>query len=150
MLDLELPARYFRLLEAGILRVEERLQAEPEAGLETLEAQPGWRHFPAAILMPALLYTKSHPDNGRQGEPGLLSLGQRIGDLLATEHTLGRYTTRLDHDWDTYIWLEAYRLLEGELGEERRARWRRALMENLEPLVSKLVARQDYPWYNAP
>jgi len=36
----------------------------------------------------------------------------RIGDLLASENEKGKYTPRLDSDWDTYTWLEAYRLLE--------------------------------------
>ena len=150
MLNVELPAQYFRLLEAGTFRVEERLTAEPEADLETLEAKPGWGHFPSALLMPAALYAKSHPANGRQGDARLLSLAHRIGDLLVMEHGKGRYTARQDHDWDTYMWLESYRVLEGALGEERRARWRQALLENLALLEPKLAERQGYPWYQAP
>jgi len=120
----ELPLRYFQLLEAGITRVEKRLEAEPEATLASLESQPGWSHFPNAILMPAVLYTKSHPANKRYRDASLLKLAQRIGDLLVTEYEKGNYTARGDNDWDTYMWLEAYRLLENKLGEERRLRWR--------------------------
>ena len=121
--SLELPGRYFRLLEAGSERVEKRLRSEQESTLATLEAQPGWSHFPCAILMPAVLFTKSHPANKRYGDPRLLQLAERIGDLLVTEYEKGHYTTRGDNDWDTYMWLEAYRLLENKLGEERRLRW---------------------------
>ena len=146
----ELPDKYFRILEAGILRIEKKFPAEPEADLATLEAQPGWRHFPSAILIPAVLYTKSHPANSRYGDDSLLKLAQRIGDLLASENQKGRYTPRQDSDWDTYMWLEAYRLLESSLGEERCTLWRQALLENLALLEPKLMKCKDYPWYNAP
>ena len=146
----ELPGRYFRLLESGIARVEKRLEAEPEATLASLESQPGWSHFPNAILMPAVLYTKSHHANKRYGDASLLQLAQRIGDLLVTEYEKGNYTARGDNDWDTYMWLEAYRLLENKLGEERRLRWREVLLKNLAELEPKLAKCQDYPWYNAP
>jgi hypothetical protein len=38
----QLPGAYFGLLEAGATQVETRLNAEPLATLETLEALPGW------------------------------------------------------------------------------------------------------------
>jgi hypothetical protein len=50
------------------------------------------------------------------------ALGVRIGDLLATENEKGTFTPRLDSDWDTYMWLEAYRLIETDLDETRRER----------------------------
>ncbi len=148
----ELPARYFRLLEAGIAQVEQRLAADPAQrdDLASLEAQPGWRHFPSAVLIAAVLYAKQHPANPRYHDAKTLALAQRIGDLLAAEQERGRYATRLDHHRDTYMWVEAYRLLEREMGEERRARWRRALMDNLTPLAAAVAQRQDYPWYNSP
>ena len=146
----QLPAKYFKLLEAAIPRVEERLNAEPGATLAILEAQPGWRHFPSFILAPAVLYAKSHPSNKRRSDQRLLLLAQRIGDLLATEYDRGAYTSRHDHDWDTYMWLEAYRVLENALGEARRERWKKALLENLALLEPKLAERERYPWYNAP
>jgi len=148
----ELPAGYFRLLDAGIAQVEQRLAADPAQrdDLASLEARPGWRHFPSAVLIAAVLYAKQHPANPRYHDAKILALAQRIGDLLAAEQERGRYATRLDHHRDTYMWVEAYRLLERELGEERRARWRRALMENLTPLAAAVAQRQDYPWYNSP
>ena len=90
----ELPVRYFQLLKAGIERVQKRLTDEKDATLASLEAQPGWSHFPNAILMPAVLYTKSHPSNKRYGDAGLLKLALQIGDMLVTEYDKGHYTAR--------------------------------------------------------
>ncbi|MEP7110930.1 MAG: hypothetical protein ABI760_23245 [Ferruginibacter sp.] len=146
----DLPGRYFKLLEAGITRVQERLAVEPEATLASLEAMPGWSHFPNTILMPAVLYKKSHPLNKRHGDTSLLKLAIRIGDLLATEYEKGNYTARHDNDWDTYMWLEAYRLLENKLGVERRLRWKQVILKELALLEPKLALCQDYPMYNAP
>lgn len=58
-----LPGRYFELMEAGIAKVEARFEAEPDADLKSLENNRGWRHFPYAILAPAVLYAKEHPQN---------------------------------------------------------------------------------------
>ena len=145
-----LPAGYYRLLEAGSAQVEARLQAEPGADLKALESRPGWRHFPYAILAPSVLYAQRHPDNPRYRDRLLLELAIRIGDLLAAESEKGAYEPRLDSDWDTYMWLEAYRLLEPELGEERRARWQREIRKNIALVVEDAVERLDFPWYNSP
>lgn len=139
----ELPNRYLRLLEAGSAMVESRLNAEPAATLKTLEAQPNWRHFPYAILAPAVLYAKQHSTKHRD-------LAIRIGDLLASESEKGVYEPRLDSDWDTYMWLEAYRLLGDALGKERQARWRREIEKSIAALVSDAEDRVDFPWYNSP
>jgi hypothetical protein len=48
------------------------------------------------------------------------------------------------------LWLEAYRLLEPDLGEERRNRWRKAIEENAALLVAGATQRLDFPWYNSP
>jgi hypothetical protein len=146
----ELPGGYFPLLEAGAAMVAERLAAEPQADLAALEAKPGWRHFPYAILAPAVLYAREDPGNSRYHDPRMLGLAVRIGDLLADENEKGRYEPRLDSDWDTYMWLEAFRLLERDLGEERRARWRREIEKNVVLLVSDARERLDFPWYQSP
>ena len=98
----KLPDQYSRLLEAGLAPVEKHLAAGPVADLKTLEARPGWRHFPSAIRPAAVL--------------GRVELASRIGDILAKESETGAYQGRLDHHRDTYLWLEAYRLLEPKLG----------------------------------
>ncbi|MGE0128302.1 MAG: hypothetical protein AB7U82_09505 [Blastocatellales bacterium] len=145
-----LPAAYFRLLESGVEKVEQRMNSIPNADLKTLEAQSGWRHFPYAILAPAALYAKRHSSNRRFRDPKMLALAIRIGDLLASEQEKGVYEPRLDSDWDTYMWLEAYRLLERELGDERRARWAKGIKENIAPLVAGAKERLDFPWYHSP
>ena len=145
-----LPGQYFRLLDAGADMVRQRLDSEPNADLAALESWTDWRHFPYAILAPAVLYAKKHPQNSRYHDPQMLSLAARIGDLLARENEKGKYEPRLDSDWDTYMWLEAYRLLERDLAEERRVRWRREIEKNVVLLVDDTKERVDFPWYHSP
>lgn len=146
----ELPVRYFRLLEAGTAKVEARMNAEANPSLKSIESQSGWRHFPYAILAPAVLFAKRHPENPRFGDQRMRDLAIRIGDFLASESERGVYEPRGDSDWDDYMWLEAYRLLDAELGEPRRARWRRELEKNITLLVRDAEDRVDFPWYNSP
>ena len=146
----ELPGKYFGLLEAGTKQVEERLNVKPAPDLEALETRPGWHHFPYAILAPAVLWAKQHPNNSRYHDPKMLALATRIGDLLADEDEKGRFEPRLDSDWDTYMWLETYRLLQTQLGEQRRARWRRAIERNAALVVADAKERLDFPWYQSP
>lgn len=141
----ELPSHYQRLLEAGSAKVAARLNAEPNADLKSLEATPGWRHFPYAILAPAVLYHRQ-PANTRMRD-----LAIRIGDLLARESERGVYEPRGDSDWDDYMWLEAWRLLgPAALGEGRRTRWRREIEKNIGLLEEDARDRLDFPWYNSP
>jgi len=139
----DLPARYFQLIEAGAHQVESRLTAEPNADLELLEKTPGWTHFGYSILAPAVLYSKRH-------DAKMLVLAMRIGDLLASENEKGKFEPRLDSDWDTYMWLEAYRLLEKDLGPARRNRWKRAILQNTAPFAPQAAERVDFPWYQSP
>ncbi|MCC6390008.1 MAG: hypothetical protein IT167_05350, partial [Bryobacterales bacterium] len=145
-----LPARYFRLMEAGTARVEAKLKATPGADLKTLEAEASWRHFPYAILAPAVLYAKQHRDNPHYHDKHLLEFAIQIGDMLADESEKGTFEPRLDSDWDTYMWLDAYRLLERELGIERRQRWQREIRKNIAMLVEDTRDRLDFAWYNSP
>jgi hypothetical protein len=48
------------------------------------------------------------------------------------------------------MWLEAYRVLGGELGAERLARWRREIEKNIAQVVEDAEERLDFPWYNSP
>ncbi len=139
----ELPARYFPLLEAGSKKVAAKLDANPAASLKSLESEDGWRHFPYAILAPAVLYARNH-------DPKMRDLALRIGDLLAAENEKGAYQERGDSDWDDYMWLEAYRLLGNALGPARRTRWKRELEKNIALLVEDATDRLDFPWYNSP
>ena len=145
-----LPDQYFRIMDIGIQRLQNRLSELPDGSLSAIEAAPGWRHFPSSILIPAVLYSKEHPANQHYHDQGMLILAERIGDILAKEDQQGLFTPRQDSDWDTYMWLEAYRLLQPRLGSLRRKMWREALLKNLsmlEPMLRKCI---DYPWYNAP
>jgi hypothetical protein len=94
----DLPARYFPLLEPGSDMVEARLNREPGVDLNKIESQAGWRHFPYAILAPAVLYSKQHPTNPRYDDPKMRGLAIRIGDLLAAESEKGAYAPRQDSD----------------------------------------------------
>lgn len=53
-----LPDRYFDLLEAGLERIQAKLNADPNPTLRSLEKGSSIGHFPHAILVPAVLYTK--------------------------------------------------------------------------------------------
>lgn len=145
-----LSQRYYRLLEAGCDKVEARLNADPAADLAKLESVGSWRHFPYAILAPAVLYSTRHPANRHHGERRFFDLAVRIGDLLAQEDERGTFEPRLDSDWDTYMWLETWRLLGPDLGEPRRARWRSLIERNIALLVNDATDRLDFPWYQSP
>lgn len=144
-----LPAGYYRLMEAGAKQVQAHLDEKPGAGLAQLETGH-WRHFPYGMLAPAVLYAKKHTANPRYHDPAMLALAIRIGDLLAVEDEKNTFEPRGDSDWDVYMWLETYRLLEGQLGEERRARWKRAIERNIAPYAPMAAERIDFPWYNSP
>jgi hypothetical protein len=146
----QLPRRYFLLLEAGTHQVDARLGRQPGVTLAEIETQPEWRHFGYSILAPAVLYAKRHSANHHYHERAMLDLAMRIGDLLASENEKGTFTPRLDSDWDTYTWLEAYRLLRDNLGESRRERWKRALLANVEIYEQGARERVDFPWYQSP
>jgi hypothetical protein len=146
----KLPAAYFRLMAAGAAQVEQQMDASPSVSLASLETRPGWKHFPYAILAPAVLYSKHHPDNPHYHDPKMLALALRIGDLLATEDENGTFEPRLDSDWDVYMWVEAYRVLEGELGAARKERWKRQILRNAALLVDDAKERVDFPWFNSP
>ena len=145
-----LPQRYFELLDAGARRVQSRLDASPDATLASIETTPAWKHFGYSILAPAVLYAKQHPSNRSYHDPAMLALAIRIGDLLAGENEKGTFEPRLDSDWDTYTWLEAYRLLDTELDPARRERWKRALLANIAPFESGAAERLDFPWFTGP
>jgi hypothetical protein len=145
-----LPAHYYRLMEAGAGMVEARLNEVSPATLEAIEKGSKWRHFPYAILAPAVLYGKQHAENRRYRDPKMLALAIRIGDLLAEEDERDRFEPRLDSDWDTYMWMETYRLIEDQLGAERRERWKKAILRNVALVESDAIDRLDFPWYNSP
>jgi hypothetical protein len=156
----ELPEAYYRIMEAGCSAVEKHLDESPNADLAAVEQarerhtgsslEINWAHFGYAILPPAVLYATQHRANRRYHDPHMLALALRIGDLLATADEKGVFEPRLDSDWDTYMWLEAYRLLDGELGDARRERWKRQISRNVGLLVPGAIDRLDTAWYQSP
>jgi hypothetical protein len=120
----DLPGEYFRLLAAELPVLAAELSASGGADLRALEERPRRRHFPSAVLAAAVAYAKAHPTNPLHGDPAMRSLALRLGDLIADACEAGTFTQRLDHHRDTYMWLDAYRLLAGEhLPQAPEHRW---------------------------
>ncbi len=139
-----LPERYFRLLEAELALIEKRLEADPQAAL-------GLNECPGAVLAAAVLYTKQHAANPSRGDGKKLALALKVGDDLAAGYEQGEFQKLLNHLWGTYLWLDAYRLLEKELGAKRAARWRKALEKDIQKVFAdEAVPRVDFPRYQAP
>lgn len=137
-----LPGRYFQLMDASIKRLD------PSA--LKMEQRPKSHYVPGALMVASVLYAKAHPGNLRAGDPAVLALAVKLGDILAAESEAGIYTKRSDHHRDTYMWLEAYRLLEPKLGESRRARWRSELLKLVGGMAGQAAERQDRPAYTSP
>lgn len=144
-----LPGRYFALIATGMAPVAERLAAALPAEITAVETELG-RHVPSAILVAAVLYACRHPANPHAGSKQWLALALRIGDWLVIESEAERFRPRLDSHRDAYMWLEAYRLLEAELGPDRRAAWRREIERQVLPLVEMTEERRDFPRYQSP
>lgn len=136
-----LPGQYYRLMEAGI--------AQADASALKLEQRTKSHSVPGALMVASVLYAKAHPDNPRAGDPAMLALALKLGDLLAAESESGVYTKRSDHHRDTYMWLEAFRLLGPKLGDQRRARWRRELLKLIGDLAASAAERQDRAAYTS-
>jgi hypothetical protein len=137
-----LPGRYFELMDSAIATVD-------PAALK-VEQRPKAHFVPGALMVATVLYAKAHPDNHRAGDPAVLALALKLGDILASESEAGIYTTRSDHHRDTYMWLEAYRLLEPKLDQQRKDRWRRELMKQIATLAQEAADRRDRAAYTSP
>ena len=145
-----LPSAYYRLMEIELATAEKRWAAQPEADLKTLESAPFGKHFPSAILVAAVLHEIPHPANPSFGNPARLAFALRVGDLLASEHEAGRFSERLDHHRDAYMWLEAFRLLERRLDDARRARWKKELEKSMTSLAADIELRKGVARYQSP
>jgi hypothetical protein len=128
----EMPAHGFRLIRAEVDRVDRT------------------KSHPGAMFAAAVLYAKKHPANPSLGDRKLLDLALTLGDRLVESAEADKSENKQDYEWEIHAWLDTYRLLEAELGLERRMRWRRAL----EPIVSwfagQTAARLDFPRYQGP
>lgn len=142
-----LPGEYFRRLAPGLVMVRNRMKEAPRASLPQIESQSGWAHFPYTILAAAVFYGKKDPANSLYKDPSTLQLALQIGDLLAEADKHNEFTPRLDSYRDAYMWVEAYHLLEAELGAERSQQWKSAIERNIGLLESDAAAWKDCPAY---
>lgn len=131
----ELPKTYFELMAAGV---------------KDVAPGPELRNPTSLAFAAAVLYAKDHPDNPSFGDERLRDLALELGDIAteASEKDGSRY--RQDYEWEIHFWLDTYRLLEKELGDERRARWRKQLERNMQWFADHTEARIDFPRYQGP
>lgn len=131
----ELPKRYFELMAAGVK------DAVPGPDLR----------YPASLsFAAAVLYAREHPDNPHHGDRKMLNLALRLGDAAAEASERDGSRNRQDYEWEIHFWLDTYRLLDKELGDERRARWRKQLERNIQWFADHTLARIDFPRYQGP
>ncbi len=131
----ELPADYFKLMAAEVKSLEDNAE---------LRANPG------ALLAAAVLYTKQHPDNPSFGDKKKLELALKLGDLSAALSEKDTAENKQDYEWEIHFWLDAYRLLGAELGDERRGRWRREIEKIVRWFARETAGRLDFPRYQGP
>ena len=142
-----LPGEYHRRMAKWCDVVWKRMQQEPNASLKELEEPKGWYHFPYTILPAAVLFAKQHPLNPGYRKQQNLDLALQIGDLVVREDQNGTFAPRLDSYRDVSLWIEAYALLESDLGKERATRWRSVIERNVQLLVPELQAWENVPSY---
>jgi hypothetical protein len=131
----ELPKDYFNLMASEVRHLESA--PEPPAS-------------PAIMLAAAVLYARQHPDNPAFGNREMLNLALQVGDLVANLSERDPEEDRQHYEWEIHFWLDAYRLLEGELTPERKEVWRNALERNVRWFAGQTDARIDFPRYQGP
>lgn len=109
----ELPDAYFTLMAEHVSRLEAETPRQENLG---------------AMLAAAVLYTKQHPANPAYHDKKKLDVALKLGDWAADycDHEAANEYRR-DLLWEIHFWLDSYRILEGELGADRRAHWRRGI-----------------------
>src|SRR5262249_44720641 len=108
----ELPGDYFKLME---------VELKPLAAGKELKSNPG------AMFAAAVLYSKQHPATPSFRDKKKLELALAFGDLFAAHSEKDTAENKQDYEWEIHFWLDTYRLLETELGAERRARWKKEI-----------------------
>jgi hypothetical protein len=132
----ELPQHYFKLMDAEL--------ATLSAGGTQLKSNPG------AMLAAAVLYTKRHPANPSFGNKERLDVALKLGDLLAAQSEADTSANKQDYEWEIHFWLDTFRLLENQLGDERRARWQREIEKITRWFAAEVAFRIDFPRYQGP
>jgi hypothetical protein len=128
----DLPGHYFELMEAE---------------LKTLDRS---KSHPGAMFAAAVLYIRMHPANPSMGDRKKLELALRLGDLLAESSAQDRAENKQHYEWEIHFWLDTYRLLEPELGQDRRTRWRTEIEKITRWFAGEVAARIDFPRYQGP
>ncbi|HEY7423998.1 MAG TPA: hypothetical protein VH682_07165, partial [Gemmataceae bacterium] len=131
----ELPGDYFKLMVAEVKKLE---------GDTNLRTNPG------AMLAAAVLYTKQHPANPSFGDKKKLELALKLGDLAAAFSEKDTAENKQDYEWEIHFWLDTYRLLDADLGPQRRARWRKEIEKIVRWFVVQVAGRIDFPRYQGP
>ncbi|MEX0717157.1 MAG: hypothetical protein WD066_11235 [Planctomycetaceae bacterium] len=141
-----LPGKYFEMLRGEAERGDERPGEQPAAGARG-DRQVG--RLASLALGAAVLYAKEHADNPSHGDKEMLARALRAGDQLHEASVDGRFS-RLNWQWDVALWLDAYRLLEKDLGDERRAKWKGELERLVRIMAREVAPRVDAPRYQSP
>lgn len=131
----ELPGDYFKLMATEI----KPLQGEAER-----------KSNPGAMFAAAVLYAKQHPVNAGFRDRKLLALALALGDQFAEQSEKDTAENKQDYEWEIHFWLDTYRLLESELGMERRARWRKEIEKIVSWFARETAGRVDFPRYQGP
>lgn len=122
----ELPGHYFKLMDAEV------------------KAADATRLNNGAMFAAAVLYTKKHPANPSFGDKKKLELALKLGDLQAAEAMVSKKDTQ-DYEWEIHFWLDTFRLLDKELGAERRARWAKGIETITQWFAREVKGRGEYP-----
>jgi hypothetical protein len=131
----DLPGDYFKLLLAPV---------------KDLEGRADLQNNPGAMLAATVLYTKQHPANPSFGDKKKLELALKLGDLAAQASAEDKNENKQDYEWEIHFWLDTYRLLENDLGPERRARWRAEIEKVVRWFAREVAGRLDFPRYQGP
>src|SRR5262245_40233301 len=102
----EVPAAYFKRMEAEV---------------KAFQAEPNRKSNSGVMFAAAVLYAKEHPANPSFRDKKKLELALELGGLYAEVSEKDTAENKQDYEWEIHFWLDTYRLLEADLGSERRA-----------------------------
>jgi hypothetical protein len=131
----QLPGDYFKLLKVEVNALQTAT---------TLKTNPG------AMLAAGVLYRKEHSANPSFHDKKILKLALALGDLYAGRSEKDMADNKQDYEWEIHFWLDTYRLLESELGAERRTRWRKEIEKIVSWFARETAGRIDFPRYQGP
>src|SRR5262245_15708861 len=121
-----------------------------EAELKPIAAEKELKSNPGAMFCAAVLYSKQHPANPLFRDKKKLELALALGDLDAAHSEKDTAENKQDYEWEIHFWLDVYRLLEAELGPERRTRWRKEIEKIVSWFARETAGRIDFPRYQGP